>query len=40
MWCCVKVGADADKDLEKMEMELDRPDLIITKNKKKDRSPR
>ena len=31
MWCCVKVGAEADKDIEKMGMELERPDLIQIK---------
>ena len=37
MWCCIKVGADSE---EKVGMRLDRPDLINTKNKKKDRSSR
>jgi hypothetical protein len=37
MYCCIKVGADSEKNID---MRLDRPDFINTKNKKKDRSSR
>lgn len=37
MFCCIKVGADSEKSFKN---KLDRPDLINTKNKKKDRSSR
>lgn len=28
VWCCLYIGAQADKYIEKQELKLERPDLI------------